>query len=176
MGLLHLVEQQHRVGPAPHRFGELAPLLVAHVAGRCPHQSGHGIALHEFAHVEAHQGLLLVEQGGGQGLGQFGLAHAGGTQEQKRAHRSARRLHARPGSSDRRRHSRHRLGLADHPLRQPRLQFQQFLAFAGQQLLHGDAGGAGHHIGDVAGLHPLAQHRLIAELGLQGLATPLQAG
>ena len=175
MGLLHLIEQQHRVGPAPHRFGELAPLLVAHVAGRCPHQPGHRIALHEFAHVEAHQGLFLVEQGGGQGLGQFGLAYAGGTQKQKRAHRAARRLHARPGPADRRRHRRHRLGLADHPLRQPRLQFQQLLAFAGQQLLHGDAGGAGHHIGDVAGFHLLAQQRLIAQLGLQGLATPLQA-
>ena len=38
VGLLDLVEEDHRVGPAPHRLGELAPLLVADVArvGRRP--------------------------------------------------------------------------------------------------------------------------------------------
>ena len=65
VGLLHLIKQQHRIGPAPHRLGELAALLVAHVAGGGPQQPGHGIALHEFAHVEPHQGLLLIEEGGG---------------------------------------------------------------------------------------------------------------
>ena len=34
VGLLDLVEQHHRVGPAPHRLGQLAALLVADVAGR----------------------------------------------------------------------------------------------------------------------------------------------
>ena len=32
MGLFHLVKQDHRIGPAPHRLGELAAFLVAHVA------------------------------------------------------------------------------------------------------------------------------------------------
>ena len=34
VGLLDLVEQHHRVGPAAHRLGELAALVVADVAGR----------------------------------------------------------------------------------------------------------------------------------------------
>ena len=34
MRLLHLVEQDHGIGAATHRLGELAPLVVAHVAGR----------------------------------------------------------------------------------------------------------------------------------------------
>ena len=38
VGLLDLVEQHHRVGPTPHRLGELAALLVADVAGRRPDQ------------------------------------------------------------------------------------------------------------------------------------------
>ena len=52
--LFHLIEQQHGVGPAPHGLGELPTLLVAHVARRGTHQAGHRIALHEFAHIEAH--------------------------------------------------------------------------------------------------------------------------
>jgi hypothetical protein len=32
--LLDLVEQHHRVGPAPHRLGQLAALVVADVARR----------------------------------------------------------------------------------------------------------------------------------------------
>ena len=81
VGLLHLIEQQHRVGPAPHRLGELTALLVAHIARGCSHQPGHGVALHEFAHVEAHQGVVLVEKRRRQSLSQLGFAHAGGAQK-----------------------------------------------------------------------------------------------
>jgi hypothetical protein len=89
------------------------------------------------------------------------LPTPGGAQKQKRAHRSARRLHAGPGPTDRRGHGGHGLGLADHPLGQVLLRARSsFCAFTGQQPLHGDAGRAGHHIGDVARLDLLAQQRI----------------
>ena len=174
VGLLHLIEQQHGVGPAPHRLGELSPLLVAHVARRRAHQAGHRVALHVLTHVEAHQRLFLIEQGGRQGLRQLGLADAAGAQEQERSHRPGGGLHAGAGPADRRGHRRHRLRLADHPLAEAPLQIEQLLALARQQPLHRDAGPAGHHIGDVALLHLLAQHRVVGELRLQGLAAELQ--
>ncbi|GIW09631.1 MAG: hypothetical protein KatS3mg061_0688 [Dehalococcoidia bacterium] len=53
VGLLDLVEQDDAVGLAPHRLGELAALVVAHVAGRRAHQPRNGVALHELGHVDA---------------------------------------------------------------------------------------------------------------------------
>ena len=75
----------HRVGPAADGLGEVAALLVADVAGRRADQPGHGVPLHELAHVEADHGVLVVEQELGQRLRQLGLAHAGGPQEDERA-------------------------------------------------------------------------------------------
>ena len=63
---------------APDRLGQLAALVVAHVAGRRPDELGHGVALHELRHVEAHHGLLAAKVVGGQRLGQLRLAHARG--------------------------------------------------------------------------------------------------
>ena len=61
IGLLHLVEQHHRIRTATHGFGKLATLFVADVARRGSDQAGHGGLLHVFAHVDAHHGLLVIE-------------------------------------------------------------------------------------------------------------------
>ena len=109
MGFLDLIQQQHRVGAPSHRFRQLTTLLVAHISRRRTDQSRHSVALHELTHIEPHQGFVFIEQGRRQGLGQFGLADAGGAKEQKRSHRPPRILHPRPRPTDRRRHSGHRL-------------------------------------------------------------------
>ena len=153
--LLDFIEQHHRIGPAPHRLGELASFLVAHVARWRPDQTGHGIALHELAHVEPHQSLFFIKKVGGQGASQLGFTHTGGAQEQKGAHRPTRIFHAGAGAADRRGHSRHGIGLAKHLLAEAVFQFEQFLPLTGHQALHRNAGGAGHHIGDVLGRHQI---------------------
>ena len=81
MGFLHLVQQDHRIGLAPYGLRELAPFLVTHVAGRRANESGYGMALHIFRHVEPHNGGLVVKELLRQGFAQFRLAHAGGAQE-----------------------------------------------------------------------------------------------
>ena len=78
IGFLHLIEQHHRVWAAAYGLGELAALLVADVARRGADQARHGGLFHVFAHVDAHHGLLVVEQEVRERRGQFGLAHAGG--------------------------------------------------------------------------------------------------
>ncbi len=83
MGLLDLIEKHHRIGPAPHLFSELSPFVVAHIARRGAQKPGDGVLFHILRHVEAEQGLPSAEQGGGQGLAQLGLAHAGGAQERE---------------------------------------------------------------------------------------------
>ena len=81
--LLDLVKEDHRIGPSPHRLGELATLVVPHIARGSANQTRHGVLLHILGHVQAHQVALVVEQKLGQRPGQLGLAHPGGAQEDK---------------------------------------------------------------------------------------------
>ena len=78
MRLLHLVEQDDGVGLAAYRFGQLAAFFIAHVSGRRADQTGHGVFLHVFGHVDTHHVVLIVKQRLRQRLGKLGLAHARG--------------------------------------------------------------------------------------------------
>jgi hypothetical protein len=49
MGLLDLVEQHHRIGPAPDRLGQPAALAIADIAGRRALQRRDGVRLLELA-------------------------------------------------------------------------------------------------------------------------------
>ena len=81
MGLLHLVEQHHRVGTAAHRLGELAALVVADVARRGADEACDGMLFAVLAHVNADHRPLVVEQEVSQSLGQFGLTDTRGAEE-----------------------------------------------------------------------------------------------
>ena len=78
MRLLDLVEQHDRIGLAAHSLGELAALVVAHVSRRGTDQALDAELLHVLGHVDAHHGLLGIEQVLGERLGELGLAHARG--------------------------------------------------------------------------------------------------
>src|SRR5207247_515748 len=64
---------------------ELPALVVADVARRRAHQSSRRVPLHEFAHVEPDDRVLVVEEERRQRAGQLGLAHAGRAEEHERA-------------------------------------------------------------------------------------------
>ena len=159
VGLLHLVEQHHRIGAAPHGLGELAALLVAHIARRRADQAAHGVLLHVFAHVDPHHRLLGIEELGGQGLGELGLAHAGGAEKQEAGDRSVRIGEACPGALDGIRHRSHGLLLADHTGVELLFEVEQFLHLALHELAHRDARPLGDHFGDVVLGDLLAQER-----------------
>ena len=79
--LLDLVEEEHAVGPAPHRLGELAALLVADVARRRANEPGDGVLLHVLGHVDPNRGLLVIEQEICQRAGQLGFPNPGRSEE-----------------------------------------------------------------------------------------------
>ena len=85
VGLLDFVEQHHGVGPAADLLGQLAAFLEADVARRGADQPADVVLLHVLAHVDLDQGVLVAEHELGQGLGQQGLAHAGGAGEDEAA-------------------------------------------------------------------------------------------
>ena len=116
MRLLDLVEQDHLIGPPPHRFGERAAFLVADIARRRADQPRDRVLLHVFRHVHAHQRGLVVEQEFGERLGELGLADAGRPQEHERADRPVRVLQAGARAAHRGRDGLHGLGLADDAL------------------------------------------------------------
>ncbi len=166
--LLDLVEQDHRVGPAAHRFGKLAALLVADVARRGTDQPGHRMLLRVLGHVDAHHGPGVIEQEVRQRLGQLGLAHAGGAQEQERTGGPVRVRDSGAGTAYRIGDGGHRLGLADQPLADHLFHVQQLLAFTLQHPPGRDPGPGRDHLGDVIGGDLLGHHQLpvrVAGLG-----------
>ena len=97
VGLLQLVEQQHRMGLLAHGVREQAALLVAHITWRGADEAGHGVLLLVLTHVEAQEGDA---QGLRELLGQLRLAHAGGSREQEAAHGLQGIPQARPRQLD----------------------------------------------------------------------------
>mmetsp|Transcript_4321 Transcript_4321/g.10665 ORF Transcript_4321/g.10665 Transcript_4321/m.10665 type:complete len:613 (+) Transcript_4321:595-2433(+) len=173
MCLLHLVEEHHAVGTAAHGLGQLAALLVAHVAGRGAGEARHRVLLHVLAHVDAHH-ALLVEELLRERLGQLGLAHAGTTAEEEAAQRLVAAAESGAAAHDGLRHGAHRLVLAHHTLVKALLELQQALALALVQLGDRDAGPARHHLGHLEGTHLLGEQLVAARLlGLGGEAAQL---
>ena len=85
MRLLDLVEEDDGVGPAADGLGQLAAFVVADVARRRADQARDGVLLHVLAHVDADHGVLVVEEEFGEGARGFGLADAGGAEEDEAA-------------------------------------------------------------------------------------------
>ena len=167
VGLLDLVQEHHGVALAADSLGQLAAFLEAHIAWRCAHQSADVVTLHELAHVDLDERVLTAEHELGDRLGQLGLAHAGGAQEDERADGPLGVLEPGTSTPDRTRDGVDGLLLPDDPLVQRVLHVQQSL-----RLLLGDARDRharphGDDLGDVL----LAHHRGV--LGLPGL--PLAA-
>ena len=61
MGFLDFVEEDHTIGPAAHRFTQLAPFFIADIARRSADEPRDGVFLHVFAHVDADHGILVIE-------------------------------------------------------------------------------------------------------------------
>ena len=130
VGLLDLIEEHDAVRSAAHRFAELAAFLVADVARRRAEQPRDGVLLHVFAHVDAHHGVLVVEEKLGQRAGRLSLADAGGAEEDERTDGAVRVLQAAAGTA-------HGVGdrfegllLADDALFEPLLHLDELLALA----------------------------------------------
>ena len=159
--LLDLVEQDHGVGPAPHRFGQLPALVVADVSGRRADEPRHRVLLHVFGHVDADHVRLVVEQEVGERPRQLGLADAGRAQKDERADGPIRVLQTGARAAHRVRHRGHGLVLADDARVQLGLHVQQLGLLALQHLVDGDAGPLRHDRRDVFLRDLLTQERAV---------------
>ena len=110
--LLDLVEEEHAVRPAAHGLGEEAALLAVDVPRRRADEALRHVLLHELAHVEAGQRLLVVEEELGERLGELGLADAARPEEEERPDGLARIAQPHAAAAHRARHGAHGLVLA----------------------------------------------------------------
>ena len=76
MRFFDFVEEHDRIRTAANLLGELSAFFVADVARRRADQARDRMLLHVLGHVDAEQGVLVVEQKFGEGAGEFGFADA----------------------------------------------------------------------------------------------------
>src|ERR1019366_1962715 len=91
-------------------------LVVAHVSRGRTYETAHRMLLHVFAHVEVDQSVLIVKEELGQGLGEFGLAHAGRSEEDERTAGTFGVLQPRAGAANGATQRGNRFVLADDAL------------------------------------------------------------
>ncbi len=149
--LLDLVEENDTVWASPHRFGQIAALVVADVAGRRADQPRHRVLLHELTHVDADHRLLVVEQEAGERACGLGLADPCRPEEDERADRPIRVLQAGARAAHRVRHHLQRLVLADDALAQLLFHVQQLFLLAFHHFGDRDARPLRDQLGDLFG-------------------------
>ena len=157
VGLLDLVEQQHRVGAPPHRLGELASLVVAHVARRGADHSRYRVFLHVLRHVDADHRPLVVEEEVGERPRDLGLADARRSQKEEGADRPVGVLETGARAPHRRCDRADGFVLADHPFADALFHVEELVLLALEQTRHRDAGPAGDRARNVLLGHLLGE-------------------
>ena len=100
VGLFDFVEQHHAERLAPDSLGQLATFVVTHVAGGRAHQAADRVLLHVLGHVECDECRFVAEQELTQCLGEFGLTHTCGSEEDERTARPLRVLQTGARTAD----------------------------------------------------------------------------
>ncbi|CAM2150949.1 hypothetical protein PT2222_250042 [Paraburkholderia tropica] len=173
--LLDFVEQDHAIRLAAHGLGQITAFLVTDVARRRADQTRDAVLLHEFAHVDADEVILRIEQETRERLAQLGLAHARRPEEQERAVRLVRVRETGARTADCIRHRVNRLVLANHALMQLVFDQEQLFALALHHARDRNAGRTRHDFRDFLGAHLRAQQTmtlravLLGGLGLRDL-------
>ena len=82
MCLFDFVKQYDAVWSAAHGLGQLAALVVAHIARRRTDEPRHGVALHILRHIKAQQSFLAAEPAFCQRAGKLRFTHTRRPQKQ----------------------------------------------------------------------------------------------
>ena len=149
--LFDLVEEDHLIGTAAHRLGELTAGVVTDVAGRRANEARDGMRLGILREIETRHRVGGVEEALGDGLGRLGLADAGRSQQEERADRSPR-AEARSIATKHVRDALERVGVTDDAVAEQLLEAEQALGVALEQSLLGNASELAHHLGDMLAL------------------------
>ena len=156
--LLNLVEQHHAVGLAAYGFGKLSALVVAHIPRRRSDKTRYTELLLILAHVDSRHHVFVVKQIFGQRLGQFGLACARGSEEDKRCNGALGVLKSGTAAAYGVAYGLDGLVLSYDALVQFLFKMQQLVAFALQHPRYGYARPAAYYLGNIVGSDLLAHH------------------
>ena len=166
------IEQHDGVGAAADRFGELAAFFVADVSRRSADEAAHGVLFHEFAHVDADHGVLVVEQDFGERLAKLGFADARGAAENERADGPVRILQAAAAAADGVGDGSDGFVLPDDALVEAFFEDEKFRALFFEHAGDGHAGPRADDFGDFIGADFLAQQaaagRFASAVGVGG--------
>ena len=165
MRLLDLVEQHHRVRVAAHGLGELAALLMSHVARGRTDELGDLVLAAELGHVKADERIFAAEQVLGERLGELGLAGARGAQKDEGTARATGVLERAAAAPDRLRDGGDRLVLPDDTRLERALAGEQATTLVLRERRDGHARG---HRDDVGDLGHIDDDRARVELGIPG--------
>ena len=130
---------------------------------------------HELAHIEADHGVLVVEHHLGQGLAQFGLAHAGGAEKDERSDGPPGILQAGAAAADRVGNRLDRLVLAHQAVMDAFFQHQQLGPFRFQHAGDRNARPGADDFGDLVVGDLLAQQpagSAVSAIGFDSLVDP----
>ena len=161
MSLLNLVEQHYAVGFAAHGLGQLAALVVAHIARGCTDKPTDAVALLVLTHIDTHHHILVVKEHLGQGLGQLGLADTRGAEEDEAADGALAVAEARTRAAHGIGDDADGLVLSNDTLVQLVFEVQQPFALALQHTRHGDAGPFADHLGYLLAVDLLIDHGVV---------------
>ena len=157
MRLFDFVEQNHRIGPAPHRFSQVAAFFIAHIARGRTDEPRHRMLLHELGHVEPHHCVFRIKQEICQGFGQFGFANTRRPQKQKGTNGSFGIRQPCARSTNGVRDGRNSLALTDNAFLHNRLHLQQLLLLAFEHLGYRNTGPLRHNLRNLFFGHVVTQ-------------------
>ena len=163
--LLDLVEQHDRVRVTANSLGELAALVVAHIARGATDELGDLELTAKLRHIEADERVLAAKEILGERLGELGFARAGGAQEDKAAAGATRVLERRAAAAHGLGNGLDGLVLTDDARLEHAFGLQQAAALALGERGHRHARGHGH---DVGNLGDIDGERAGVELGRPG--------
>jgi hypothetical protein len=155
-----LVEQDHRVRSAPHRFGERAALLVAHVAGGAPIMRA-TVCFSWYSLMSSRTIACSSSNRNSASARELGLADTRRAEEQERTDRRFGSCSPARAPAHGLGHSAHRLVLADDALVQALLHLHELLHLTSRAGARRDAGPLRHDLGDVLLVHLFLEHALL---------------
>ena len=101
MSLLDLIKKNNTVRFSSNGLCQLSAFLISDISWRRSNQTGHGIFLHVFTHIDTDHILLIVKQCGSQSLGKLCFTNTGWSEEQEGTNRLCGILDSCFGTKDR---------------------------------------------------------------------------
>ena len=149
MRFLDLIEQNNRIWFSAHCLSQLAALLVAYISRRRSDQTGDGVFLHVFTHIDSNHVVLIIKQLFCQRFRKLCFTDTGRSKEQERTDRFCRILDSGFRTDDRIRNLGDCLILADNSRVKFIFQAEDLSSLAFGQFCNRDSSPAGDNSGNL---------------------------